>query len=441
MRYWNKVLNLGVKGNLSPLEIRQIQTVNGLCLVALILLSALFCVNVVYVGYLAALADIIGIFLVILPTWRLNYKGHYLPARILAFYACIIMSVLLASYNILNDRPLYTEVNIIAMSPAAILFFEGRLKNFSFLFALATYIFVLLLRFTVLEDSPLYFFNIYLALFAFSMCYGLANIHKNAYIATQKIILDKNEELKVKNEEIEVQAKKLSELNELKDKFLSIISHDLRSPLNSLQSVLNLLAKDHISKEEFNTQVKLVSGNVTQTREFLDNLLHWAKNQLHGGSIKPTIVNISHLISQVVQFFQEEANNKQLKLIWEADHNIRAWGDPENILLVLRNLIANAIKFSEAENEIIIMAREQGEFIEISVKDFGIGIPEEELGKVFTNQIQSTTGTLNEKGTGLGLMLCREFVEKSGGTIEVNSTVDEGSIFSFTIPKWSFQNN
>ena len=240
------------------------------------------------------------------------------------------------------------------------------------------------------------------------------------------------------NIQINEKNKSLEELNATKDKFFSIISHDLKGPLNSLTSFSGLLINHtaHLSKEEIQMLAKDLDKSVKGLFSLLENLLEWSRSQSGNIELKPEILDLNDLINQSKNLLAKTAETKNIEIQTTEYYNIAVHADRNSVNTVIRNLLSNALKFTPSGGEIKIDARESSNMVLISIHDNGVGISEDVIDKIFRiDQKHSTKGTANEKGTGLGLILCKEFVEKNGGTIEVESTVGKGSIFSFTLPK------
>lgn len=249
------------------------------------------------------------------------------------------------------------------------------------------------------------------------------------------------EELKVKNFEInqrnfEVlsQKEKLEELNALKDRLFMIISHDFRSPLHSLKGLIVLLNdSDLISPDEFKMLLKGLKHNVDQTYDLLENLLVWSKSQMKGFSVRHENVNIRELVTQNSALLQNAAEKKCIKIVNSIDENATVRADQDMIRLVLRNLISNAIKFTQNKGTITLRSTSFANSVNISVTDTGIGMDASQQEVAFMHTL-SKNGTHEEKGTGLGLMICKEFIEKNSGRIWVESEVGKGTTFTFSLP-------
>lgn len=236
-------------------------------------------------------------------------------------------------------------------------------------------------------------------------------------------------------QEMETRSEELERLNEVKDKFFSIISHDLRSPINALAGLLDLLDKGAVKPQELSRHIHELKSRFSHTRTLLNNLLDWTLLQMDKLNLQATRIDLHKLVDENIQLLGS-VPNKQIKLVNQVPSNTIGYADSNTVNLVLRNLITNAIKFTNDGGEVVIEAQEQEKEWMISVQDNGVGMTDEVLKILFDKTAPYTTrGTANEKGTGLGLILCKEFVEKNGGRIFVESAEGKGSRFSFTIPK------
>jgi len=229
----------------------------------------------------------------------------------------------------------------------------------------------------------------------------------------------------------------LRELNATKDKFFSIIAHDLRSPFNSIMGFSSLLAsqikeKDYKSVEKFG---EIIQGSSKRAMDLLTNLLEWSRSQTGRMEYKPEYVELVSLINEASELLNDFAQQKSVSIKKDLPHNAPVLADKAMVSTILRNLISNAIKYSNSGDEVLISAEQKQNEIVICVSDKGVGINKNDIENLFRiDKSYSTPGTQNEKGTGLGLILCKEFVEKHGGKIWVESEAGKGSTFCFTIP-------
>lgn len=246
-----------------------------------------------------------------------------------------------------------------------------------------------------------------------------------------------NLKIERQRDELDKQKKELEELNATKDKFFTIIAHDLKNPFNTVIGLSELLIErydtyDSNKIKEFIGQINKFSNNAYN---LLEDLLKWAKSQTGRMEVKPEKVDVFELAVENIDLFQEKAEKKGVKIDTNIKMGLFAYIDRNMINTVLRNLISNSVKFTNSGDIINIEAKSINEHIEIIVSDTGIGVPEENLKKIFKiDSHLSTQGTADEIGTGLGLIISREFVEKNGGTINVNSKEGNGTQFMFTVP-------
>jgi two-component system, sensor histidine kinase and response regulator len=259
---------------------------------------------------------------------------------------------------------------------------------------------------------------------------------------SQRIQRKANEELRGKNtsieeqkEEMKLQAEKLQDLNQLKSKLFSVISHDLRGPINNLQALLDLLSRNLLTQEEFLKHSDKLRANVNVTQRTLENLLNWSMSQMEGIRTRPTIMDIRHSIDEAAKLLNDLALRKNIQIENTLTETLLVYADPDQTQVVLRNLIHNGIKFSKTDSQVVVSAVVKDKMCYIRVKDAGIGMTPEELSRLELAKDHFTkVGTLQEKGTGLGLLLCREFVHQNDGTLSVESKAGVGTEITFTLP-------
>jgi signal transduction histidine kinase len=236
-------------------------------------------------------------------------------------------------------------------------------------------------------------------------------------------------------EEMEKRSEELERLNQVKDKFFSIISHDLRSPINALSGLLDLLDKGAVKPEELPGHITELKTRFNHTRTLLNNLLDWTLLQMDKLNLQAAKIDVHKIVDENIQLLIA-VQTKQIQLINLTPSPSIAFADSNTTNLVIRNLMTNAIKFTNDGGEVTIAGQEKEDHWVISIRDNGVGMNEDVIRILFDKTAPYTTrGTANEKGTGLGLILCKEFVEKNGGKIWVDSSPGNGSTFYFTLPK------
>jgi PAS domain S-box-containing protein len=231
---------------------------------------------------------------------------------------------------------------------------------------------------------------------------------------------------------------KLRVLNSTKDKIFAIIAHDLRSPFQSLLGSSELLATEieNLSHDEIIVFSKSLNNNLVNIYSLLDNLLHWTMIQRNLLEYGPVNLNLNDLVSKIIAILNQSVLKKNISIFNNIDNETLVYADADMLRTVVLNLMTNAVKFTRPEGSIVISSAEKDGFIEVYVKDTGIGMDSEKSSILFNlDTLYTTNGTAGEKGTGLGLSLCKEFTERNGGKIWVESEIGKGSKFTVTLPK------
>lgn len=253
------------------------------------------------------------------------------------------------------------------------------------------------------------------------------------------IFEDVTEETAAKSE-LEINRKKLEELNKMKDKYLSIVAHDLRNPFHSIMGFSELLI---INDKKYTTDKKLrmlqtIYDSSKSANKLLENLLLWSRFQR--GTIRPIpeFLKLSEIVNESIEFILSSSLIKHILVINKIDESIYIYVDKDMMHTVFRNLLSNSVKFSKPNSKVDIFANELADFVEISVQDFGYGMSEDDLSKLFRIDVKSSEIGKHiddkEKGSGLGLVLCKEFIEANKGKLSVTSTIGVGSTFTITLP-------
>jgi two-component system, sensor histidine kinase and response regulator len=326
---------------------------------------------------------------------------------------------------------------------------------FSFTLSMTCYFLV----FTVWEnyDYHLEIANYYLYLFNHLLAivfifYGLLLI-KNENTRYQQQTRDRNWQLRRSNLKIlrqkaditgkatllEQQTQQLTALNSLKNKLFSVIAHDLKAPLYALRTLFRNVQLYDLPGDEIKILIPEVVNELTYTTGLMENLLQWAKSQMEADAVRPQLLDIGTITQEVLQLLRLQAEAKQIYIRSKIERPVFVYADKDMINLVLRNLLSNAIKFTPKEGSVSIEAREMRSHIEVMVHDTGTGISKEGLEKLMEQNYYTTRGTVGEAGTGLGLMLCKEFLSRNGGMMHVQSEPGKGSTFSFTLPKADYK--
>jgi signal transduction histidine kinase/Tfp pilus assembly protein PilF len=281
-----------------------------------------------------------------------------------------------------------------------------------------------------------------IAVFAFFMFrYGKRNKRINALLAYSNLEISwQKEELSSRNDQIMKQRDELKVVNEAKDKFFSIIAHDLKSPFTGMLGFSEMLAEDYdsLSDEQRREFAEDIHSSIKMGLSLVENLLAWASIQTGKMEFKPCKIMIGNEVEKVIELLKGNALMKNIKVQNDIDQDLAVLADPNMFHSIMLNLVSNALKFTENEGEIKVSAAiaiGKPDMIQVSVTDSGMGMNQQEISKLFASDVHfSKKGTANENGTGLGLLLCKEMVEKHSGHISVNSSSGQGSTFVFTIP-------
>ena len=250
---------------------------------------------------------------------------------------------------------------------------------------------------------------------------------------TNRNLANQNMAIEQQKVAIQVQAENLRQIDQIKTKLFSVISHDLRGPISNLQSMLDLFTKKLMTADEFISLSEKLKENLNLSQRTLENLLNWSLSQMGGIKTERKKIDVISSIDEACQLMEAVAARKNITLHKDL-HGMKVWADEDQLQVVLRNLIHNAIKFSSFNDRIEIRTLRDQAHCQITVKDVGIGMTPEEIETlVGSKRYLSKTGTEQEKGTGLGLMLCKEFITRNGGEISIISSLGKGTEVSFTL--------
>lgn len=306
-------------------------------------------------------------------------------------------------------------------------------SKYIFFGVIASFPFILLeiLKNTALVNFDIrfgYLVELGLLVFLIFQVYILARHYANSYKSLEEI----NQELA---QEVQNQTKALVNSNLIKDRLLSIISHDVKSPLNNLKGLLSLHDSNTLSQDAFSKFVKKIDENLGETTSMVENILFWTARQRKGEGIKLESFDITSIIDENVKHIKNTAESKSLNITYDLNRSFNLISDKGIIDFVIRNLLANAVKFSHVGGDININFARKNDYFEIVISDTGVGMSKEQISYLFApEQVQSTEGTHAEVGTGIGLNLAKEYLEELGGSLEVTSQLEKGSTFTISIP-------
>lgn len=383
-----------------------------------------------YGGWLmASLPALVSLFVLLL-----NRRQQYEKAVLVYFIfypACICLCYI-------NSISLGIELSFLLYGILSVFFIQDiGYMIFSICFSMVSY-FVLsvLLKAYVykLEDInyTVYLINEILAiLYIFFGLYLIKKENTDYNTALQRTNLEVQEQA----HRLQLQAAELDQLNSFKNKLFSIISHDLKAPLYGLCNLFDTMQKQNMPAREIKLLIPDIKNDLYYARGLMENLLQWAKSQMQANHVRPQEMDIKESIDDVVHVLHLQAKSKNIIVENKTAGSIYVWADKDMINLVLRNLISNAIKYTMPGGRISVSAGGSlGSFAEVYVQDTGGGMTPDEICKINSQEFYTTNGTAQEQGTGLGLMLCKEFLIKNGSNLRIESEPGVGSTFSFTLP-------
>ncbi|UPS90407.1 tetratricopeptide repeat-containing sensor histidine kinase [Bizionia sp. M204] len=278
-------------------------------------------------------------------------------------------------------------------------------------------------------------FYILLAVFAILLIFFVLIYSKrNSRLKYTRDLEEKNQKIELQNAAILEQTKHLEDINKVKDRLFSIVSHDLKDSLTSIKGFIDLLNDGSLTQSEFNSLIPELSENANNASLLLFNLLNWSKSQMQSLESNPSLFDIQEVFEEKTHLLEQKLEKKGITLINQTLHDF-VYADRSMIEIVVQNLLTNAIKFSKSGDTITVANRISNGRSIISISDTGVGIAPENIEKLFKNSTFTTVGTSNEKGTGLGLTICKELVDLNMGKIWVESSLNRGTTFYIELPK------
>jgi two-component system, sensor histidine kinase and response regulator len=450
MRLWLFAKTLGIMPEMEEFEKRKLSIFNqlnflGVCTGVLVPLIGLFFNEHLpsLAWFAAASPAAISAFVL----W-LNYEKYYEQSRLVYFTLYPIATCLVY----LGKVDVGIELFFTLYCVMSVFFFQ-RLSSifFSFSWSMVCYFLAVKMKreywFFLAQKNYAFFLLNYLSSAGFilyalylikkeNMGYQFTLLYKSREVHRRNIEIERQkQDIAEKAQLLEEQTRKLTELNQLKNKLFSVIAHDLKTPMYALRNLFDNMQAQRMSAREIKELVPAIAEEMNYTTSLMENLLHWAKTQMANSPIEPEVLEVESMIQDVLGLLHLQATNKQIHLESRIEEQLFCYADREMVNLVLRNLLSNAIKFTPENGKVSVGAREQSEWVEIYVEDTGIGIEPENMDRLFGSSYFTTKGTGNESGTGLGLKLCKEFLEKNGGQISVDSKPGQGSRFTVTLPR------
>jgi signal transduction histidine kinase len=243
-----------------------------------------------------------------------------------------------------------------------------------------------------------------------------------------------NKSLLAANAAMQKQAAELQELNSLKSKLFSVISHDLKAPMYALRNLFESIQAQDIPGREIKQMIPEIKKDLNDTVGLMENLLQWSRSQMQADMARPVSIDLKSLMEDVLRVLHLQAQGKEIEVKLAIKSQTNAWADADMLHLVLRNLLSNAIKFTKPGGHVEMGVRQVESGIELFVLDSGNGIAPDVLAKIEAGEFHSSYGTNQEQGTGLGLLLCREFLSRNQSQLRIDTIPGTGSRFSFRLP-------
>lgn len=416
--FWTTVANIGVTDNLTFHERKKTQLLN-VVVASGVPLNFAFCIlNFYQEKTLLGVTNLLlfgGAIIILVIN---SYRKFLISRLILTFLASILFMIGAIFFR--NGGEYYLVTNLVVI----IIYFNEKI----YIFLISLFNCILFIAAKIfLENSSYEYGNVSFGRVIFNIAWALL-IMVLALLFFKKEQEDYQLLIEEKNKELE-------SLNDTKEKLFSIIAHDLRSPLGQLKNSLDLVGNEYISADTFRQISAKLSFEVDQLHSMLDNLLKWSISQFHGIKAVAETVALTGIVEENAVLFKQSLERKNIVLSWQLN-DLSVFADPEHLMLVIRNLLSNAIKYSYQDGNISIRANKKQDRIIIEITDRGMGMSKAMGDSIFTSHnMVSNTGTSNEKGTGLGLKLCKEFIEQNHGSIWLDTTEGIGSTFFISLPQ------
>jgi two-component system, sensor histidine kinase and response regulator len=450
--FLRKISHIGYTDDLPDYEKKRVVIFNrlnftGFCMALLRLLFVAF-FTPAHFSYQTLLANLPLVLIFPFMLWLMHHQYFKLATR----SSFIVVPPILALANWLtNDAGLEMFVVLYMMF---CFFFLHRRSNIIRAFVYCLFFYVLmhfkLSNYAVFErpGSVYFILSAYSYLGAFAMIFATMFLIKYSVWAYEKSIREKSEQLRASNletiargEELNKKAailrqktEELMELNHVKTKLFSIISHDLRTSVYSVKNIFDALEKGYITGEELVQMAPQANQEINNSIDLMNNLLTWARNQFNDNKVAPQAIDLRQITDTVLKLFEAQAAKKGIALKNAIGTYLFAFADNDMVMTVLRNLVSNAIKFTPQGGSVTVRTEPDGDYVRLVVADTGVGMDAEAQVRIFNNEYYTTPGTDSEMGTGLGLAICRDFIVLNHGRLDVQSGPGKGTSFVVTLP-------
>ncbi len=429
-------LNAGLTSDTPPSEYLRVYYLNRLILVCMIINVSVFVIDMFLGVYVNGFANL-GLLSIYLPLYYLHHKGKYVLVRNIFSFIMISFIMIMSVATFHQNRWTETENIFYAVFVGVFSLYQGKPRIILCVLVaviLAALKYYKTMYFNLPLDSDFTLTMVNTSITLVGGYFFLSQFQSELYRAVKKVT-DLNDQLASTSQELMEKQERLKVLNESRNKLFSIVTHDLKNPLSQLTSLIELSDKNFLEakqQREFNAEIK---NNLLQVSAMMDKVIQWTKTQMEGFEVQRTNVNVQDITSNVMLFFQAEAEKKSLKFKLESVDDPIAYVDAEMLGVVLRNLISNAIKFTHQGGTITIGIESNNSSVDIKIKDEGVGISSENL--ILLNKGETPIklqGTSGEKGAGVGLMLSHDLLERNGSTLKLESANGKGTTVTVSIP-------
>ncbi|MEC5144985.1 HAMP domain-containing sensor histidine kinase [Chitinophaga sp. 212800010-3] len=414
---WNSIVNVGVHPAMPFIESRRTKLLNLLALPSIPFMLVFSIVNTVQGRYVLSLFNFLDALISIMILVFHKY-GKYLTARLVLIY-CSIVVYTITGLCFRNGAE-YFLLNILVIT--VLIYDNRRIVIGVSIIIIAAFVAIVLL------PQPAYlgpvvpqqrvWANVGVSLFFLVLALSFFKYIQSDY-----------------QREVEQHREDLLAMNKDKEKLFSIVAHDIRSPLATLESLLDMFRRGLYDRENMGEAAEMLHERVSQLGGTLDNVLRWSARSMRGIQTKPRHFLLAPVLTEVLQFFKLIIAQKEITVDVQLSVAAALYADRDQVSVILRNLVSNALKFSRTGGRVELTAVNDGNQVVIRITDCGVGMDNQRLKSLFTTQQLPAFGTGGERGTGLGLLLCRDFIKQNNGAIEVESSPDMGTCFTIYLPK------
>ncbi|MCW3466066.1 sensor histidine kinase [Chitinophaga nivalis] len=416
VRYWGYIVHVGIDPAMSFIEARRIKLLNLLALPCIPFMFFYAILNTCQHRYLLASLNLTTTLVNITVLLMHRYRMYY-SARIVMIFFSVVLYTFTGMF--FHNGAEYFLLNILILS---ILVYDNRwiVVGLS-LMVIAAFLLILFLPQQWYLAPPVPQVRVWSNV-SVSLLFIIVALSFFKYIQSDY------------QQQIEQQRQELAAMNKDKEKLFSVVAHDIRSPLATLEVLLDMYRKGEYPAQEMSAATEALYQKIVEMGGSLDNVLRWSARNIRGIRWRPESFPLAPLVQEVLSFCQLLIQQKQLVLQVEIPVVIELYADRDQVSVILRNILNNAIKFSYTGESISVRAEQDQEMVQIQVADQGTGMPAEQLAILFSGAPGQANGTYGEWGTGLGMLLCKEFTEQNKGHITAASTVGKGTLFTVTLP-------